>query len=116
MAGNWDSRLLYVFDLARGVPVRVARNPSETRYQDMKFANGQLVAGGSTGWLSGTLDWIDVSTMQLTRSLKAGSVGSVRPFGRGGPYTGEGMAIEGRELFVVPEDGPSRVFHFRLDA
>jgi hypothetical protein len=26
------------------------------------------------------------------------------------------MAIEGRDLYLVPEDGPSRMFHFRLDA
>ena len=54
--------------------------------------------------------------MKLKRSLQAGSVGPVRPFGRGGPYTGEGMAIDGRDLFVVPEDGPSRMFHFRLNS
>lgn len=116
VAGNWDSRLLYVFDLARGGPVRVVPNPSATHYQDMKFADGKLVAGGNTSWLSGTVDWIDVPTMKVTRSVKAGSIGPVRPFGRGGPFTGEGMAIEGRELYVAPEDGPSRVFHFRLDA
>lgn len=121
IAGNWDSRLLYVFDLAREVPsrlvpVRAVPNPSATHYQDMKFADGKLVAGGNTGWISGTVDWIDWQSMKLTRSIKAGSVGTLRPFGRGGPYTGEGMAIEGRELYFVPEDGPSRVFHFRLDA
>jgi len=126
VAGNWDSRLLYVFDLApkvrsrlvpsRLIPVRVVPNPSATHYQDMKFAGGALVASGSTGWLSGSVDWIDLASMKLTRSLKAGSVGTLRPFGRGGPYSGEGMAIEGRELYFVPEDGPSRVFHFQLDA
>ncbi len=26
-----------------------------------------------------------------------------------------GTAIEGRELYVLPEDGPSRVFHYQLD-
>ncbi|WP_421846824.1 DUF6454 family protein [Novosphingobium sp.] len=117
VAGNWDSRMLYEFDLARSDrPVRVVKNPSATHFQDMKFADGQLVAGGNTSWLAGTLDWIDPATMRVTRSLKAGSIGAVRPFGRGGPITGEGMAIEGRELYVLPEDGPSRVFHFRLDA
>ena len=116
VAGNWDSRLLYVFDLAGGRPVRVVHNPSATHYQDMKFAGGQLVAGGNTSWLTGTVDWIDYRTMKVIRSVKAGAVGPIRPFGRGGPYTGEGFAIEGRELYVLPEDGPSRVFHFRLDA
>ena len=77
---------------------------------------GQLVAAGSQSLWSGTVDWIDWPWMKRTRSLRAGAVGSVRPLGRGGPYTGEGMAIEGRDLYVVPEDGPSRLFHFRLDA
>lgn len=117
VAGNWDSRELYEFDLRRGTqPVRVVGNPSDTHFQDMKFVDGQLVAGGNTSWLDGTVDWIDPATMRVTRSLKAGAIGPVRPFGRGGPFTGEGMAIEGRELYVLPEDGPSRVFHFRLDA
>jgi hypothetical protein len=117
VAGNWDSRELYMFDLARGnQPMRVVKNPSGTHFQDMKFAGGKLVAGGNTSWLAGTVDWIDPATMRVTRSLKAGAIGPVRPFGRGGPFTGEGMAIEGRELYVLPEDGPSRVFHFRLDA
>ncbi|MBX9662920.1 DUF6454 family protein [Novosphingobium sp.] len=117
VAGNWDSRQLYTFDLARGTrPVKVVDNPSGTHFQDMKFVDGKLVAGGNTSWLGGTLDWIDPATMRVTRSLKAGSIGPVRPFGRGGPVTGEGMAIEGREVYVLPEDGPSRVFHFRLDA
>lgn len=115
VAGNWDSKLLYIFDLSRDAPVRVVPNPSATRYQDMKFVDGQLVAGGSLTWLSGAVDWIDWPTMKVRRTLRAGAVGPVRPFGRGGPYTGEGMAIEGRELYVIPEDGPSRVFHFRLD-
>lgn len=117
IAGNWDSRQLYQFDLMRGTtPVRVVDNPSGTHFQDMKFVDGQLVAGGNTSWLAGTLDWIDPATMRVTRSLRAGSIGPVRPFGRGGPVTGEGMAIEGRDVYVLPEDGPSRVFHFRLNA
>ena len=117
IAGNWDSRELYVFDLRRGTqPVEVVKNPSRTHFQDMKFVSGKLVAAGNTSWLAGTLDWIDPATMRVTRTLKAGAIGPVRPFGRGGPVTGEGMAIEGRELYVLPEDGPSRVFHYRLDA
>ena len=115
VAGNWHSRLLYVFDLSGSAPVRIVRNPSPTRYQDMKFVDGQLVAGGTRTLWSGAVDWIDWPSMKVTRTLKAGAIGPIRPIGRGGPYTGEGMAIEGRNLYVVPEDGPSRLFHFRLD-
>ncbi|MDP5277370.1 DUF6454 family protein [Sphingomonas sp. DG1-23] len=115
VAGNWDSELLYIFDLGDNGRVRIVPNPSRTRYQDMKFVGGQLVAGGSLTLWSGAVDWIDWPSMKLRRTLRAGAIGPVRPLGRGGPYTGEGMAIEGRDLYVVPEDGPSRLFHFRLD-
>jgi len=115
VAGNWDSELLYIFDLDNKARARAVPNPSSTHHQDMKFVDGQLVAGGSLTLWSGAVDWIDWPTMKLQRTLRAGAIGPVRPFGRGGPYTGEGMAIEGRELYVIPEDGPSRLFHFRLD-
>lgn len=115
IAGNWNSRLLYVIDLEDGAPTRVVPNPTRTRYQDMKFVDGQLVAGGYRSLWSGTVDWIDWPSMKVNRTLRAGAIGPVRPFGRGGPFTGEGMAIDGRELYVVPEDGPSRLFHFRLN-
>jgi hypothetical protein len=115
VAGNWDSELLYIFDLSDTARVRAVPNPSVTRYQDMKFVDGQLVAGGSLTLWSGAVDWIDWPSMKLRRTLRAGAIGPVRPLGRGGPYTGEGMAIEGRDLYVLPEDGPSRLFHFRLD-
>lgn len=115
VAGNWDSRKLYIIDLADKLAMRIVPNPSETHFQDMKFADGHLVGGGNLDLWSGTLDWIDMASMKVVRTLQAGAVGPVRPFGRGGPLTGEGMAIEGRDLYLVPEDGPSRLFHFSLD-
>ncbi|MDE0877891.1 MAG: DUF6454 family protein [Sphingomonas bacterium] len=114
IAGNWNSSMLYIIDLTNRRPMRAVPNPSATHYQDMKFVGDQLVAGGSRSLWSGTLDWIDVPTMTVTRSLRAGSVGPVRPFGRGGPYTGEGVTIDGRDVYVLPEDGPGRVYRFRL--
>lgn len=116
VAGNWDSRQLYEFDAVTGDKVRVVPNPSQTRYQDMKFVGDHLVAGGNLDWLSGTVDWIDWRSKKLVRSIKAGAIGPVRPFGRGGPLTGEGMAIEGRDLYLLPEDGPARLFHYRLES
>lgn len=115
VAGNWNSRLLYVFDLGTAAPPRVVPNPSSTQYQDMKFVGHQLVAGGSRTMRSGTVDWIDWPSMKVVRTLRSGAVGLARPFGRGGAYTGEGLAMEGRDLYLLPEDGPSRVFHFTLD-
>jgi hypothetical protein len=58
--------------------------------------------------LSGTIDWIDLPSMKLSQTVRTGVTDRARP------YTGEGMALKGRDLFLVPEDGPSRVFHFRL--
>lgn len=115
VGGNWDSRLLYEIDVASGQTVRIVPNPSDTHFQDMKFDGRHLVAGGNRDWISGTVDWIDWPSGKVVRSLKAGAVGTVRPFGRGGPLTGEGMAIEGRDLYLLPEDGPSRLFHYRLE-
>jgi hypothetical protein len=115
VAGNWNSTLLYIFDLNNEAQVRIVPNPSLTRYQDMKFVDGQIVAGGSLTQRSGTIDWIDWPSMALTRTLQTGATNSASRFGRSRSYTGEGMTIEGRELYVIPEDGPSRMFHFRLD-
>lgn len=115
VAGNWDSKLLYEFDAATGAQVQIVPNPSQTRYQDIKFVGDHLVAGGHRDWISGTIDWIDWRSHKLVRSLKAGAIGPVRPFGRGGPLTGEGMAIEGRDVYLLAEDGPGRVFHYRLE-
>jgi hypothetical protein len=116
VAGNWGSRLLYIFDLGKTDRPRVVPNPSPTHYQDMKFVGRQLVAGGSRTLWSGAVDWIDWPSMKVTRTVRSGAVGLVRPLGRGGAYTSEGMAVEGRDLYLLPEDGPSRVFRFTLDA
>jgi hypothetical protein len=115
IAGNWHSEKLYIFDLSSEEPMRIVPNPSPTRYQDMKLVDGQLVAGGSLSGRSGTIDWIDLPSMQLARTLRTGATSPDTATGRVRPYTGEGMALQGRELYVVPEDGPSRMYHFRLD-
>lgn len=115
VAGNWDSRLLYVIDPHGAAAIRALPNPSATHFQDMKFVGSQLIAAGNRGWLDGTVDWIEWPSLRVRRSLRAGFVGPVRPFGRGGPWTGEGMAIEGQDLYLLPEDGPGRLYHFRLD-
>jgi hypothetical protein len=55
--------------------------------------------------------------MTLTRTLRTGATSGVKSIGHVRPYNlAEGMALVGRELYVLPEDGPSRLFHFRLDA
>lgn len=115
VAGNWDSRKFYIFDLRNPATVRVVANPTDTNYQDIKFIGGQLVAGGTSGWDSGSIDWIDFPSMRLSQSLRTGATGQMSLFGRARPYSGEGMALQGRDLYLLPEDGPSRLFKFELD-
>ena len=85
-------------------------NPGATPYQDMKFVRGQLVAGGPSSLWSGSIDWIDWPSMKRVRGLRTGVTDRVVP------YSGEGMTLKGRDLYVIAEDGPSRLFHFKVDA
>jgi hypothetical protein len=115
VAGNWDSEQLYILDLAGREPPRKLANPTPTRFQDLKFVGGRLVGSGTLGLWSGALDWLDWPSLKPVGTLRAGAFGPLKPFGSGGPYTAEGMAIEGRDLYLLPEDGPAHLFHFRLD-
>jgi hypothetical protein len=116
IAGNWDSKQLYIIDLNDAAQMRVVPNPSPTHYQDMKIIDGQLVAGGNLTRHSGSIDWIEYPSMKILQTLRTGETSRRKPFAHVRPYTGEGMTLQGRELYVLPEDGPSRLFHFRLDA
>lgn len=115
IAGNWNSTMFYIFDLnSAGLP-RTHSNPTLTRYQDIKFVGNELIASGQLGRHRGTIDWIDPASMRLIKSLRAGTLGRDWPFSHARAYTAEGMALQGRDLYLVPEDGPSRLFHFELD-
>jgi len=107
IAGNWGSRQFYVFD-RQGKQLRVIDNASPNQYQDIKFVEGKLVASGNLTHSSGAIDWYAWPSMKLVRSVRSGATD------RGKPYTGEAMALEGDDLYLVPEDGPSRLFHFVL--
>jgi hypothetical protein len=107
IAGNWGSRQFYVFE-RQGKQLRVIDNASPNQYQDIKFVEGKLVASGNLTHSSGAIDWYAWPSMKLVRSVRSGATD------RGKPYTGEAMALEGNDLYLVPEDGPSRLFHFVL--
>jgi len=47
--------------------------------------------------------------LKLMRRLHSGATD------RGALYTQEAMALQSRDLYLVPEDGPSRLFHFVLN-
>jgi uncharacterized protein DUF6454 len=107
IAGNWDTRRLYVLDFS-GKQLRVIDNPETNHYQDIKFVDGALVASGVFNRTSGAIDWFSWPSMKRVRRARAGLTD------RGVPYTQEAMALQGRDLYLVPEDGPSRLFHFVL--
>jgi len=108
IAGNWDARQFYVLDFS-GKQLRVVENTETNHYQDMKFVNGMLVASGVFNRTSGAIDWLQWPSLKLMRRLHSGATD------RGTLYTQEAMALQGRDLYLVPEDGPSRLFHFVLN-
>lgn len=107
LGGNWDSRQIYSWD-RKGRQLAVRDNPTGTRYQDMKLSGGLLVAGGLRSRDEGAIDWLDPVTLKLVRRLTTGKTD------RGVVYTNEGMTLREGRLYLLPEDGPSRLFCFEL--
>jgi hypothetical protein len=104
--GNWDSRMLYTWDL-QGRMLEKRPNGAATSYQDLKFADGKLVGSGLRG-SEGAIDFLDPASLRLSRRIRAGKTS------RGVLLTHEGMAVSGGRLYLLPEDGPSRLFIYRL--
>jgi hypothetical protein len=109
VGGNWDSREFYVWDL-RGHLVRRFPNGQPTRYQDMKFLGDRLVASGPLSTSSGAIDWLEWPSMRLGRQILGGKTD------RNMLYNREAMAIDAEFIYLLPEDGPSRLFIFRYPA
>jgi hypothetical protein len=109
VGGNWDSKEFYVWN-RRGELIRKVTNTMGNAYQDMKFASGEIVASGNFADRTGAIDWLALPSFQLRRRVMAGNND------RGVLYTREGMAIHGKQLLLLPEDGPSRMFEFDLSA
>ena len=107
IAGNWSSRQFYIFD-REGKQIKVIDNPSQNQYQDIKFVDGRLVGSGNLTRTTGAIDWYAWPSMEILRSVRSGVTD------RGRLYTAEAMALQGSDLYLVPEDGPSRLFHFVL--
>jgi hypothetical protein len=107
VGANWDAREFYVWNKS-GKLVRKLPNPSGVAIQDMKFANGKLIAGGLRPDRSGALIWLEWPSLRTARSVEAGRTD------RGVAFTHEGLAVRGRMLYLLPEDGPSRLFAFEL--
>jgi hypothetical protein len=107
IGGNWDSRKFYVWN-HRGEPIRVLSNPTDNRYQDLKFDGRKLVGSGLLPDRTGAVDWLELPVLRLVKRVRMGNTD------RGVPFTREGMAIRNGELVLLPEDGPSRLFFFKM--
>lgn len=104
---NWDSRVFYSWS-RDGRLLRRRDNPSPNAYQDLKLVEGRLVASGKLSQDEGAIDWLDVGSLALVRRIVTGKTE------RGVLFTNEGMAVRDSKLYLLPEDGPSRLFVFRL--
>jgi hypothetical protein len=103
---NWDARAIYTWT-RQGKQLARRDNPTGSRYQDMKFVNGLLVASGLRR-NEGAIDFLMPEDLRLHRRVRTGKSD------RGVILTHEGMAIAGGKLYLLPEDGPSRLFVFQL--
>src|SRR5262249_8287531 len=114
VAGNWDSRDLYQWDFA-GRPIawtpggsNKRANPSAAGYQDMKFRGRLLIAWGVTSREEGVVDQLEWPSLRVVEQTRLGKTD------KGVRYMNEGMTVRGKSLFLLPEDGPSRLFEFTL--
>lgn len=107
IGGNWDSREFYFWN-REGTLLAKKENPSKVAYQDLKFQDGMLLASGNISPDEGAIDWLDPDTLQLRKRILGGKTD------RGVRFTNEGMAVVDGKLYLLPEDGPSRLFVFQL--
>ena len=105
--GNWDSLQIYTWT-REGRQLAKRDNLEGTAYQDMKFVDGKIAGGGVRTKDEGSVDWLDPAALTLTRRILFGRTE------RGPLYTQEGMTLRGGLLYLLPEDGPSRLFVYRL--
>jgi len=103
IGGNWDSREFYLWD-HQGKLIRKVAATSGNAYQDMKVRDGKLVASGLIAGGRAAVDWLNLSTMALIHRLQLGTTD------RSQPLTREGMTVFGNRLWLLPEDGDSRLF------
>lgn len=107
IGGNWDTREFYYWNRA-GKLLDKKPNPGKVAYQDLKYSEGMLLASGNLSGDEGAIDWLDPDSLQLKKRVLSGKTD------RGVRFTNEGMAVVGGKLYLLPEDGPSRLFVFQL--
>lgn len=97
LGGNWDARKFYEWT-PEGRFVSVRNNPNAAHYQDIKYRYGTLIASG------GVVQWLDPEELEPLRTLTLGRTD------RNVPFANEGMDLRDGLLYLLPEDGPSRLF------
>lgn len=107
---NWDAREFYAC-AHDGKVLGKRSNPNPTRYQDIKYRYGTLVASGlyPKPRKGGAVEWLDPETLAPLESI---------PFAltdRNTPFTNEGMDLRDNLLYLLPEDAPSRLFVFTIN-
>jgi hypothetical protein len=109
LAVNWDAKQ-FLFFTREGKRVWTRANPHGVRYQEVKRRYGSIVASGLLGRgeaARACIDWLDPETLTLLEREMPGKTD------RGVPYTNEGMELRDGMLYLLPEDGPSRLFVFQ---
>lgn len=115
IGGNWDSRIIR-FWTRDGRELASKENPSPNRHQDLKFRDGMIIASGRLSRAAGpdaglgAVDWLDPDTLSVRRRITGGDTD------RGVNFMNEGMDLHGSRLWLLPEDGRSRLFVFDLEA
>jgi hypothetical protein len=96
---SWGAKAFYLWD-RKGKILANPTNPTQVRYQDMKFVDDELVASGlMPDKQSGAVDWLDPDTFEPRQRLPAGKMGN------GMVWTREGMALKNGKLYLLPADG-----------
>ena len=99
---NWDARVFYEWTF-EGTQSRVVEHDGSARYQDLQWTGDTLLAGGLLGD-QGVIDLLEWPTLDLRERIVVGRTD------RNVALTHEGLAVSGKELLLMPEDDPSRVF------
>ncbi|MBA2353454.1 MAG: hypothetical protein H0V80_02165, partial [Acidobacteria bacterium] len=99
---NWDARTFYEWTF-EGRQTQAVVHPGAARYQDLAWSGDAMVAGGLLGD-QGVIDTLAWPSLDLLERIVVGRTD------RGVVLTQEGLALSGRQLLLMPEDDPSRVF------
>ncbi len=96
---NWDAKRLYTWG-RDGKILDIRPNALRVAYQDIKFADGELIAAGVLrDQPGGTIDWLDPISLLPKRRLPVGKTEG------GSVWTREGMSLRGGKLYLLPDDG-----------